>query len=146
MLRLIRLTALAAALALEIGLHARQHGGWVGVEARTSMGELPNYRLPDVSYWGPELRPVDDTQPTIAIEIRSPSQTMGELREKCRSFRRNGVPACWLLDPATRTAEIFEGKRDAEHVPESGLLGSGQLPGFGLPLVQLFAVLPEPRG
>ncbi len=134
---------LAAVLAVEIGILTRQQGGWVGVEARTALGELPNYRLPDVTYWAPEPRPVDDALPTIAIEIRSPSQTMGELREKCRSFRRNGVPACWLIDPDTRTAEIFEGARDAEHVAESGSLASDHLPNFRLSLKQLFAVLPE---
>ena len=137
---------LAAALAFEMGIYVRQRGGWVGVEARAAFGELPNYRLPDVSYWSPDRSPTDDSLPTLAIEIRSPSQTLGELREKCRAFRRNGVDACWLIDPASRTAERFEGIRDAEFIVESGSLSSDRLPGFVLPLRQLFAVLPSAGG
>jgi Uma2 family endonuclease len=135
----LRRGQLAAELATEIRLYARQHGGHAAVEARTAASALPNYRLPDVSYWAPGRRFTDDSLPTLAVEVRSPGQTMAELREKCRFFRANGVDACWLIDPDARTAEIFEGEHDG--VIATGALTAAALPGFELALGALFAVL-----
>jgi Uma2 family endonuclease len=133
-------------LAMELGFRIRtwmgdRPGHSIGAEVRAKLGDLPNYRLPDVSYWAPGRAAEDDSLPTLAIEIRSPSQTLGELREKCRFFRRNGVDACWIVDPESRTAELFELNRDGEVVPTEGTLSSTYLPGFALKLTELYAVL-----
>ena len=44
-----------AQIALEVGYHIRLwlrgKKGRAGVEARARLGDLPNYRLPDVSFW-----------------------------------------------------------------------------------------------
>ncbi len=132
-----------AVLAVELAYRLRLWGdpiqaGKVGVEARMRAGELPNYRLPDVSFWATGTASGDDSLPTLAIEIRSPGQTLGELRAKCRFFRENGVAACWLIDPVSRTAELYEAGRDAEPARE---LESRHLPGFSLTVEALFAVL-----
>lgn len=131
-------------LAMEVGFRLKlwttSFGGRVGVEARTRLGVLPNFRLPDVSYWSQGTARGDDTLPNLAVEIRSPGQTMGELRQKCRFYRSMGVDACWLIDPVSCTAEAFEGERDAVAVE---VLAAGCLPGFVLPLATLFAVLDE---
>lgn len=131
---------LAARLAFHLTLHTQSAGGGhVGVEARTSVG--PDFRLPDVSYWAPGIPDGEDSLPTLAIEIRSPRQALSELRENCRFFRRNGVQACWLIDPARRAAEVFEGSVAGAAVPADGTLTSSCLPGFELPLSDLFSVL-----
>ena len=118
-----------------------EHGDEVGVEARTAAGELPNYRIPDVSFWMPGYEGGDDDLPTLAIEIRSPDQSLAELRTKCRFFRENGVEACWIFDPENRTAEVFEGDRDADPIGADWTLTTACMPGFALPLADLFAVL-----
>jgi Uma2 family endonuclease len=118
-----------------------EHGGEAGVEARTRAGELPNYRLPDVSFWKPGYEGDDDDLPTLAIEIRLPDETWTELRKKCRFFRENGVEACWLIDPKSRTVEVFEGDRDGEHLDRDGVLTAACMPGFSLPLPELFSIL-----
>ena len=132
-------------IALEIGVlirgWTRENGGEAGVEARTKAGELPNYRLPDISFWKPGYEGGDDDPPTLAIEIRSPDQTLAELRAKCRFFRANGVEACWIIDPKSRSAELFEGERDGEHLASDGVLTAACLPGFELHLAELFTVL-----
>lgn len=138
---------LAARLAFHLTLHCQSAGGGhVGVEARTGLGPGPDFRLPDVSYWAPGVPAGGDSVPTLAIEIRSPGQPLGEMREKCRVLRRSGVQACWLVDPARRAAEIFEGPAAGEAVPADGALESIHLPGFELPLRELFAVLDDPPG
>ena len=132
--------ALIAELALILGLYRRGHGGRVRVEMRT---RFPNgsFRIPDASYWAPGQPSGDDSIPTLAVEVRSPGQTMDELRAKCRFYRRNGVGVCWLIDPESRTAESFEGEADglASGIEEE--LRSVLLPGFTLVLKDLFAVL-----
>jgi len=135
---------LAALLAMQLGLYTRRvGGGHVGVEARTAVGSLPNYRLPDVTYWAPGRPSGDDSLPTLAVEVRSPGQTAAELRAKCRFFQRNGVDACWLVDPEARTVEVFEGGQDGGVLSESATLTSAHLSGFALPLRELFAVLDD---
>lgn len=70
--------------------------------------------------------------PTLAIEVRSPDETMDEQRAKCRLMRAGGVDVCWLFDPATRTVEAFEG--DADGLPHDPATPptSAHLPGFAL--------------
>ena len=113
-------------------------GGRAGVEARTTLGELPNFRLPDLSYWKAGIPRDYDGPSTLAVEIRSPDQTLAELRRKCEFFRTSGVEACWLIDPGSRSAWLFEGSKTGEAVES---LIAGCLPGFHLPLEKLFSIL-----
>jgi Uma2 family endonuclease len=124
-----------------LGGYAELHGGKYRPEARVALGLAPNYRLPDTAYWAPGRLSGDDSLPTLAVEVRSPDQTLDELRTKCRFYRANGVDVCWLVDPASRTVEVFEGARDADRLPAEGTLESPLLPGFSVPLAKLFAVL-----
>ena len=125
---------------LHMGLYRRDHGGALGAEARAALGDLPSYRLPDVSYWAPNDKVADDKLPSVAVEIRSRSQTLEELREKCCVFRRSGVEACWLIDPVARTAELFEGGSDGARVSQ---LSAACMPGFELKVADLFAALDQ---
>ncbi len=40
--------------------------------------------------------------PTLCIEVLSPSDRTSEAVEKCRSYVRWGVSACWIVDPVER--------------------------------------------
>jgi Uma2 family endonuclease len=126
---------------IAIGLYRREHGGSSGPEGRVRLPDGTGYRLPDTAYWTPTRRHEDDGVPSLAVEVRSPDQTLESLRRKCRAFRRNGVDVCWLIDPVSRGAEIFEGSRDAERAPSDGVLTTAIMPGFELPLDELFSVL-----
>ncbi len=99
------------------------------------------YRLPDNAYWVAGRDSGSDSTPSVAIEVRSKDQSIRGLRDKCRAFRRNGVDVCWLIDPHARTVEVFEGDRDAEQLAADGTLETVIMPGFSLPLADLFAVL-----
>ena len=118
-------------------------GGDGGPEGRVRMPDGSGYRLPDTAYWAPGRPSGDDSLPSLAVEVRSPDQTLAELRRKCRAFRANGVDACWLIDPVARTAEVFEGERDGEQLDANGVLTSRIMPSFELPLRDLFAVLKD---
>lgn len=128
-------------LVVEIWLYRRRHGGSGGPEGRVRLPDGSGFRLPDTAYWAPERDDGDDSVPTLAVEVRSPDQTMAELRRECRSFRANGVDVCWLIDPASRTAEVFEGNRDGGRLSGTDSLETASMPGFSLSLVDLFSVL-----
>ena len=134
---------LVGRLDFAFGLYQQEHGGSFGPEGRVRLGTSPEYRLPDTAFWAPGRPSGDDSVPTLAVEVRSPGQTVAELREKCRFFRANGVDSCWLIDPDARTAELFEASDDGRPLPASGSLAAASLPGFALPLEELFAVLED---
>ena len=116
------------------------HGGRVGTEARSKLGELPNYRLPDLSFWRAGIPRSHEGPATLAVEVRSRDQTRAELRRKCEFMRASGVEACWLIDPISREAWLYEG--DKAGMPTATLYAAC-MPGFELPLGELFAVLDE---
>ena len=131
---------LVGLLDLEFGLYEREHGGDYGPERRVRMLS-GNYQVPDTAYFAPGSRSGDDSLPTVAVEVRSPGETMRAQREKCRRYRAAGVPVCWLIDPVGRTVEVFEADLDAEPLPHDGALQTEAMPGFSLTVRELFAVL-----
>lgn len=143
----IRHMRLAGELIVELGLWARKHGGDSGPEGRVEFRAEDGtyFRLPDVAYWAPD-RPIEGARamqpPTLVAEIRSPGQSLADMRERCRFFLANGVDVCWLVDPSGRTVEVFD-KPDAEPstLRAGDTLRATQLPGFELPVADLFAVL-----
>jgi Uma2 family endonuclease len=128
--------------------YVKEHRGMAGPEGRARFDSPrgPEFRLPDFYYWATDKPKGTDTEllpPTLAVEVRSPDESLADQRDKCRYFRAYGVDVCWLIDPETRRVEVFEGGRDAEPLPHDAVLTSGYLPGFALPLAELFAVLDE---
>lgn len=134
-----------ARIALEVGYHLRLwlrgKKGRAGVEARAKLGDLPNYRLPDVSFWKDDVPAGEEAPPSLAVEILSPNQSLAELRRKCEFLRSSGVETCWLIDPEQRSAELFEGRGRKGKTVET--LTAECLPGFALPLAELFAILAD---
>ena len=111
-------------------------------------------RAPDVSFicWErlpgrqspkPEIYAV---APDLAIEVLSKGNTVREMNRKLREYFQAGVRLVWYIKPKTRTARAYT----AEHAwteigPDGSLLGGEVLPGFELPLAQLFARVEGPR-
>lgn len=135
-------------LAVLLGLYERDRGGWTMTEIRTQfLGR--GFRLPDAAYWSAAKGLGDDPRfalpPTLAIEVRSPGESRAAQRRKCREMRAHGVDVCWLIDPVARTAERFEGDIDGEAVATDGVLQSPLLPGFAVPLAELWAGMERKR-
>lgn len=118
----------------------RFQGGESGPEGRVRLPDRTGYRLPDAAYWAPGRDSGDDSLPSVCVEVRSPGQRISALRDKCRAFRRNGVDACWLIDPDARTVEVFDAERDGVTV-SGGVVTTAVMPGFELDLGEMFGVL-----
>jgi Uma2 family endonuclease len=131
---------IAQGLDARLWLYQNEAGGEGGPEGRV---RLPSghYRKPDCAYWLPGVPSGDESVPTLAVEVRSPSESMASQRRKCREYREAGALVCWLIDPISRSVEVFEDGLDAEPLPADGELSSRHLPGFAVSLQDLFAPL-----
>lgn len=69
--------------------------------------------------------------PDFVIELRSPTDDIEDTREKMQEYIDNGARLGWLIDPETRTVEIYEPGEEVEilYNPER-VSGEPILPGF----------------
>ncbi len=78
--------------------------------------------------------------PEIAAEVLSPSETPRMIHRKLKQYFAAGVKEVWLIDPDSREVEIWTGAALPDRALALGETpGSPLLPGFGLPLEELFA-------
>lgn len=109
-------------------------------------------RIPDVAYVGWDRipggrvprQPIPDLVPHLVIEVLSESNTAAEMARKLDEYFRTGVVLAWLVDPRDRTVTAYTSATDAVLLDESHTLDGGAvLPGFALPLRDLFAEMDE---
>jgi Uma2 family endonuclease len=107
-------------------------------------------RIPDVAFiaWASipggrvPTKPVPQLTPDLAVEILSSSNTRDEMARKRREYFQARVRAIWEIDPDARTVSVYTSGDDLQVLSSSGTLqGDPVLPGFSLPLHQLFSEL-----
>ena len=64
-----------------------------------SWKRLPGHKLP--------AEPIPDLIPNLAVEVLSVSNTKAEIDRKIGEYFRVGVQLVWMIDPPTRTAEVY---------------------------------------
>jgi Uma2 family endonuclease len=110
--------------------------------------------IPDLVYLSNAKVPDDDTRemrpfegaPDIAVEVLSPDQHAGEFADKLQFYLMYGVRLVWVLDPDRETVRIYApGQRPVLLSGEDVLDGGEVLPGFSVPLTQLFSRLRSAR-
>jgi Uma2 family endonuclease len=102
-----------------------------------SWRQVPSHRIPRVPMLG--------FAPDLAVEVLSPSNTPQELDRKLHDYFTAGVRLVWYVDPANRTVQVFTAVDQAMLLQEDqNLVGDPLLPGFVLPLRDLFAQLELP--
>ena len=121
-------------------LYKRANGGDLGPERRVRLTGSGDYQLPDAAFWAAGIPSGDDTVPTVAVEVRSPNQSLPKLRKKCLAYLADGSTAAWLIDPDKRTVEVFEGSV-VRTLKTGDSLTCEAMPGFELPLAEPFSVL-----
>ena len=102
--------------------------------AFVSWNRLPGRRLPD--------EPVPNVVPDLAAEVLSASNTLGEMARKRSEYFKAGVRLVWEIDPRARTVRVYTSETIYTDLSATDTLDGGTvLPGFTLPLVDLFAEL-----
>lgn len=137
---------IASNINLELALYARQtKTGRPGIEVRHQIPEdRRNSRLPDVSFVctkGPLVEHGSVAgMPDLAVEIKSPTDTITEMRETAAYYVANGSRLVWLVYPNYRLVEVYRPDTDVEILGEDDTLTGGDvLPGFSLSVRTLFA-------
>lgn len=107
-------------------------------------------RLPDVAFvrWRrlptpsgdiPDISPV---APDVAVEVPTPDNTPAELARKRREYFAAGTKLVWEIDPEDRTVAVYADPQRPDLMTllrETDTLDGGAvLPGFALPLADLF--------
>ena len=124
--------------------------GIVTGEAGTMRLAFGLVRIPDVAFisWqrlsGRRIptEPIPALAPDLAVEILSSSNTPGEMARKRQEYFAAGVQVVWQIDPNARTVEVYTTPEQSTVLRETQILAGGTaLPGFVLPLHELFAEL-----
>ena len=102
--------------------------------AFVSWDQFPNRQLP--------REPIPGVFPDLAVEVLSASNTPQEMARKRRDYFTAGTRLVWEVDPRERTVAVYTAPEQFTLLHEQDTLDGGTvLPGFTLPLRQLFAEL-----
>jgi Uma2 family endonuclease len=107
-------------------------------------------RIPDIAFisWDRlpgRSRPTErfpQIVPDLAVEVLSESNTPGEMAVKRGEYFTAGVRLVWEIDPEARTVTVYTSPTQSTTLTAADTLDGGAvLPGFTLPLADLFAEL-----
>ncbi|MBI4771115.1 MAG: Uma2 family endonuclease [Chloroflexi bacterium] len=80
-----------------------------------------------------------DVAPDLIVEIMSPDDRWSEVIQKLREYFAIGVRLVWVADPESRTVYAYRALTDLQEFGENdNLTAEGVLPGFSVPVAQLF--------
>jgi Uma2 family endonuclease len=105
-------------------------------------------RFPDVSFisWeqiGGDVFPehaIARLYPDLAVEVTSKGNTKKEIARKLREYFAAGTRLAWVINPRTKTADVYTSPTDFKRLGKGQALDGGDvLPGFRLSLAQVFA-------
>lgn len=109
------------------------------LDRRPNVAFVPYDRFPDRVVPATEAWAVS---PSLAVEIVSKTNTANDIQDKILDYFQHGVDLVWIIYPKTRTIQVYEGLKNIRFLDEKDTLEGGQvLPGFRLPVQDLFALL-----
>jgi Uma2 family endonuclease len=105
----------------------------------------PNYEfIPDAAYISKTSLPDRPERqvfgaPNLAVEVKSPTDSKRELRQKAEDYLRFGTKMVWLVCPDDQRVEVYIPDQDVIEVNLDGIIDGGAvLPGFALPVRDIF--------
>lgn len=141
-------------IATQLGIWAKRDGQGIGCDSSTGF-VLPNgaRRSPDASWTAKsrvqQLGPARRNTfwhlcPDFVIELKSESDRLKPLREKMREYLEQGAQLGWLIDPISKTVEIYRPENQLERRADINQIdGEGPLAGFVLDLTYVWDPLAD---
>ena len=107
-------------------------------------------REPDVAFFSAQKIPVNaeiagypEAIPDLVVEVTSPSDSRREVHDKARMWLSHGVRLVWVVQPQTRTVDVYQADGDAATLGEQdSLAGLDVLPGFTCAVSAVFGPRP----
>lgn len=104
----------------------------------TPWERFPDGELPDEE--------IGSTVPALVIEVANETNTPAELDRKANEYTTAGCKLAWVIDPPTKTAKVYTSAKKFKQLDETATLDGGKvLPGFKLPLADVFASGTKPK-
>lgn len=139
---------LASWLGRRMGNFAEQHNLGIVLGADGTVELFPDQvRIPDVAFYswdrlpGRQIpdEPIPELHPDLAVEVLSKTNTRGEMFAKRKDYFFAGVRLVWFVDRRARTVEVYTGVHQVTTLTDAHTLTGGDvLPGFALPVADLF--------
>lgn len=141
--------AIAMRLGLRVARHAEAHG--LGMTCAAETGFLlardpDTVRCPDVAFVCTDRIPAQWTRgylegaPDLVAEVASPSDTFAYLHDKALAWLASGSRLVWVVEPEAARVSVYHPGGTIQVLPrDATLTGEHVLPGFALPLGELFA-------
>ena len=103
-------------------------------------------REPDVAYFSAEKMPLSvrvegyaDVIPDLVVEVVSPNDSVSEVNDKALMWLSYGVRLVWVVNPSTRSVDVYrEGRAAATLTENDALDGLDTLPGFTCAVSEVF--------
>jgi Uma2 family endonuclease len=78
--------------------------------------------------------------PDLAVEVNSPSDTVGRIKGKVGQWLENGVRLLWIVSPKMRSVTIYRSLTEVIVLTEKDILDGGDVvPGFQIRVADIFA-------
>ena len=78
--------------------------------------------------------------PDLAVEVISPSDTVGEIEDKVRMWLERGTRLVWVVSPKLCNVTVYRSLTDIETLTEKDTLNGGDVvPGFQFPISEIFS-------
>lgn len=143
---------IATRLIVALGVHTQREN--LGEVLGEGLFHLPypgnKDRRPDISFVSYQRRPKNQTRqaaddrawnvvPELVVEVVSPTDTADDLMEKVEEYFRSGVNIVWVIYPLRELVYVYESLTQVRGLTrEEALDGGAVLPGFRLPVAELF--------
>lgn len=121
--------------------------------AYTRTGQLHGYKVltecahdlngwpcrPDVSINAEGDEQIPTTAPLLAVEIKSDSNSLKDLRAKAGKYLEHGCAMVWLVLPEKQLIEVYQREADDQLLTQADMLdGGATLPGFSVTVAEVF--------
>jgi Uma2 family endonuclease len=84
--------------------------------------------------------------PDLAVEIVSLTNLAEEIDGKVTDYFQSGVQLVWVFYPDTGRVYVYQSPTQVSILERTDTLGGGEvLPGFQLPIVQLYEAVTKPE-
>lgn len=108
-------------------------------------------REPDVAFFSAAKMPLNaritgyaEVAPDLVVEIVSPSDSRREVHDKAHMWLSHGMRLVWVVQPETRTVDVYEADGAAKALGEDDSLdGLDVLPGFTCTVSTVFGPGPN---
>jgi Uma2 family endonuclease len=78
--------------------------------------------------------------PDLAVEVNSPSDTVGRIEGKVAEWLESGARMLWVVSPKMRTVTVYRSLTEIAVLTEKDTLDGGEVvPGFEISIAEIFA-------